>query len=179
MMLIGLIVLALYLPTCFLCGYIIFSPLQSLVRKPPAQRKYMMSDMLAFFFPFQFGFIGLNFFFPDTQWDYRASAISIFIILIISVISWFYGIRILWRAEMIDWKRRIALLGVLMPTGFVISAIAFPAAVSSSDWIGIAIRSAIFAAIVFSLRRLAIWFMEGTVDENSVAEARLSIETKI
>lgn len=158
MAIIVLLFLLVYFGSVMAVGYAIFSPFKTIVSNAPQRgMRIHLIDILAFFISFQLGFAALNIFDPDINWDVPAvTAVTIFLFLICGL-AWFYGMRLLWRMNVEKcWLKRIVLLGLVMPIGCVIPAIALPILVSIQT-VYEAVRIPLVLFGVVFIRCLGIW----------------------
>ena len=126
--------LALYFATVFRVGYFIFSPFHSIFTSPPVKGgRWQLCDFLSAFLPFQIGFALINAIFTDISWHISVASALSGGLLIISTLSSLYGMRILWRSDIQETRKRVALLGFLMPFGFVVPLLAFPILMTSES----------------------------------------------
>ena len=150
--------LGVYFALTCAVGYIVFSPFKGVVSMTPRKNmRFTMVDLLAIFLPFTIGYTMLKGLHPGIGWDPRQLTAFCIAALVISGVSWFYGMRLLWRMRIDDSKKRLMLLGVVMPAGFVVPAVAMPILLQSPSWVQFGCRFAAIACTVFVLRILALW----------------------
>lgn len=158
-----------YFAVTVLVGYLIFSPFQHVAAaKRVTSRRFLMSDLLAIFLTFQMGFAGINYLFDDIVWNVSSAVTVSSSLLVLAFVSWLYGLRLLWRMDVEHWVKRIALLGVVMPGGFVVSGIAFPVLATSTSAFSVMSRLAIIAALVFAIRALVFWVESGSKGQDDM-----------
>ena len=144
----------------FMCatGYLIFSPFKDIIAlRASGGLRFAITDLFAAFLPFPIGYASLNGFYPDIDWTSRFSAIFCVLTTVIAGIAWFYGMRLLWRMQVDSSFKRITLLGVVMPAGFVLPIVAPPILISVQSIEQLAFCSAVVGGIAIVLRLLAVW----------------------
>ena len=159
MLLTFLAILLLYVFSIATIGCIIFSPLIPIAGREPLEgARYQLTDLLAFYFPLQLGFAALNFLFPDIRWNFEIGLGAVLCLLLLSGLSWFYGMRILWRSNTASPLKRIALLGIAMPFGFIVPTLALPILIGfGGSVIVFFVKLIVLASVVVLLRGLLIW----------------------
>lgn len=162
-MLIALAVIVAYLASMVVIGYVIFSPYRMVIRQhPTCNKRYQLTDLFAFFLSFQLGFGVISYAFPDIRWNMETAIFSVTILIIVTGLSWFYGLRILWRANVTSPLKRIILLGLVMPFGFVVPTIALPVVTFPESPIQISIHLVIVLLTTALLRFSGFWVLQKT-----------------
>ncbi|MCP4094762.1 MAG: hypothetical protein GY880_27785 [Planctomycetaceae bacterium] len=170
MILILPILVAVYFASVFVIGHIVFSPLKSDASKPPTPGvRFQLTDMLAIFFPFQLGFAAINLFLPDIQWNVAIAIATTIVLLLITGLTWIYGMRLLWRMKVHQAKKRVALLGIVMPIGCVLSATALPILASVHSLYDFLFRAAAVLFMSWILRRLVVWIRSNQFAQDPTA----------
>ena len=156
MVLIFLLFIGAYVASVVAVGYLIFSPFKTIAKsKPTTGSRIQLTDLLAIFLPLQMGLAFVKYL------DLRSSDNTVFsvIVMLIAAIAWFYGLRLLWRTSVRNWLKRIVLLGVVMPLGFVLSVGAMVIIFMTNSIEEIVFRTLLVVALVGGSRALGIWVL--------------------
>lgn len=157
---IAFVQLALYFGSLFGIGYLIFSPFQSVVSSAPSKGvRFHLADLLSVFLPFQMGFALINLIFPDINWNVFVSTAVSCVLLLSTFTTSFYGMRLLWRMDIREIPKRVALLGFVMPCGFVVTTLAIPILISSESVTSCILRSISLICLIAVVRRMVIWIV--------------------
>ena len=160
MALFAILIIVAYLGSTAGVGYLIFSPYKTVIaRKPLHGKRFQLTDLFAFFLSFQLGFAAINLIFPDIRWNTETALFAMAVLLLISGLAWVYGLRIIWRANITAAFKRIVLLGLVMPFGFVISAAFLPLLISVESALWIFARLVCLVSLILLLRYLGVWVL--------------------
>ena len=163
MALIAVLFLAVYFASICAVGYVVFSPFKAaLSAKPSEDMRFTVMDILAAFMPFAIGYASLNGFYPDIDWNTDTSTLFCVVALVITGVSWFYGMRLLKRLRTDDTIRRIVLLGIVMPAGFVVPVVTLPILINVQWGAQSGYRFAVLVCIIYALRILTLWIRAGS-----------------
>ena len=162
MALFAIFFLAFYFASVCGLGYIVFSPFKVVAAAAPSKdMRFGLVDLLAIFPPFAMGYSALNRFFPDIDWSTNRLIFFCVVAFVITGVSWFYGMRLLWRMRIDSSIKRIVLLGIVMPAGFVVPAVALPVLIDVQSAGQFGYRFAVLVCIIFAMRILASWVRAG------------------
>jgi hypothetical protein len=158
----AVIFLGAYFASICAVGYVVFSPFKHAIARPPTHdMRFTIVDLLATFLPFTLGHAALNGFYPDIDWNTGTSTFFFVTALVITGLSWFYGMRLLSRMRIDQSIKRIVLLGIVMPAGFVVPTVALPILFDVQSVYQLVYRMAIVACVVFGMRLLSLWIRAG------------------
>ena len=149
----------MYFISVAIFAVIIFSPFNAATGVAQQSRTYQLADVFAFFVSFQCGYAVQKLFFPDLKAT-TGTGFLIGLTFFICIVAWIYGIRLVWRLGIQAPSKRIALLGLVMPFGIIIPAIAFP--ILNSSWTNYPffLRLAVLIALSIVLRCVSLWILE-------------------
>ena len=160
MALLAILVIAAYFASIAGVGYLIFSPFKKVIARKPLQgKRFQLTDLFAFFLSFQLGFGAINLIFPDIRWNTETALFATTVLLLITGLAWFYGLRIIWRANTTAVIKRIVLLGLIMPFGFVVSAAVLPLLMSFESTFSFFVRVVSLVSTILLLRYLGVWVL--------------------
>ncbi len=172
MVIMVLLFFAAYILCSAIVAYLIFSPFKFIARtRPNDGARFQITDLLAIFIPFQVGFSSLDLIFPGINWNASVAMYVCSILMLITGIAWIYGMRLLWRMEVRNWIKRVALLGIVMPAGLVISSTSMPILMSVQSLEQTVIRLFVLSGTIVFLRFVAVWVRPDTTASSTAVES--------
>lgn len=142
----------------FLLGYFVFIPLKRVASRPAGDvGRFQLIDLLALFVPFQIGLGGLQWLYPDRQWEWRELMGLGLASLLVGVVPWFYGMRFLWRMSIQNSLKRLLFLGLYLPCGCFFPFATGALLLGAENPGSFALRILIVVVIGCGLRYLVTW----------------------
>jgi len=155
--LLSLLYLGGYIITTMAIGCAIFSPIRHVISHAPLPGNRVQTiDMFALPIPLQIGLALLSQS-ESVRWNVYSFSMAFVVLSAISVVIWCYGQRILRRTTVVDWRKRLAMLGVVMPLGLITATTVGPLSIASVFNGNPTYTVLVSVAIVLFLRFTVIW----------------------
>ncbi len=150
--------LLLYFLTAICVAYAIFSPILNIPTVHSKDRvRLQLVDMFAAPLPFAIFFAAFNWFLADIGWYPLLAIVVVLAVALAFLAAFVCGMRVLSRMNVRSGLKRVAILGLVMPLGFVMSATSILVVLSADSVQHSFVRLTLVIGIVVCLRGLASW----------------------